>query len=95
MKSIEECLDAIIDDSYALSITLNEFVDADVQESVLRGLYNSYKLGDFKSVEIFGKSLAQAIDDAIIDRARTAKEASRTPYDNDMRGDKADYARAV
>lgn len=89
MKTLADCMDDITDDQYAISETLIEFVDADVTESVLRGIYNSYKLKDYKSVELFAKSLAQSIDDALRNRASEAKDNQV----NDKRADLYDHLR--
>lgn len=90
MKTLNDCLDDITDDSYAISQTLIEFVDEDLTESVLRGIYNSYKLKDYKSVEIFAKSLAVAIDEALNARAQNAKD--NLPA-SDYRADLYDHKR--
>lgn len=95
MKNLQDCLDDITDDNYAISVTLLEFVDEDLAESLLRSIYNSYKLKDGKSLEIFAKSLAIAIDDALIARAKKAQRTAPDLTFNEHMADRADALREM
>jgi hypothetical protein len=90
MKTLDDCLDDLLDDEYVVTETLLEFVDADVAESLLRAIYNAYKLGDGQSVGIFAKSLASELDEKLKDRASKLKTPTTI-----TREDYADYARTV
>lgn len=66
MKTLEECLDDLQDDEFAYTSTLIEFVDEEQAESTLRAMCTAE--GD-RDILLFAKSLKQAINDAMLERA--------------------------
>ena len=86
MKTLQDCMDDMLDDTYTVTETVLEFVDADVLEGLLRAMYNSYMLKDTQSIGIFGASLAKEIDEKLRDRAQKVKDnCAPIQYDrNDM-----------
>ena len=82
MKTLDDCLEIIKEEPYAHHVTLNEFVDADVANGILRGICNAYELGNEKSLLVFAKSLALEIERQIIIRAEEMSENSVNPLED-------------
>jgi hypothetical protein len=79
MRSVEDCLDDLQDDAYPYSETLIEFVDEEQAESTLRAMCIAE--GD-RDILLFAKSLRQAINDAMRERAEAESKKSFNPlYD--------------
>lgn len=82
MKPFEECLDIIEEQPHAHHVTLNEYVDADVANGIIRGICSSYALGDEKSMIIFAKSLAIQVTTQMIVRAEEMSKKSINPLED-------------
>lgn len=79
MKTLEECLDDLQDDDFAYTSTLIEFVDEEQAERTLRAMCTAE--GD-RDILLFAKSLKQAINDAMRERAEAESKKSFNPlYD--------------
>lgn len=79
MRTVEECLDDLQDDSYAYTTTRNEFVDADLDESTTRAACNALISGDTASFNLFARSHFQAVIDAMQERAVAMQARSKNP----------------
>lgn len=93
MKTIDECLDDLMDDDSVINETDLEFCDAEATEGVKRAMVNSLLLKDDHSLLIFAKSYANMLNEALRNRASDMKEKSITPWSFDNRGDYADFKR--
>lgn len=81
MRTVEDCLDDLQDDSYAYTTTLIEHVDADVAEGLIKAICQAVQSGNAASLPFFAKSLGQYVNEAMFNRAAEASLKSRTPLD--------------
>ena len=93
MRTHEDCLDIVHDsEPYSYTNTLLEFVDADQGNGTLKALCDAVRYNKTdRDVLVFAKSLAQAVNDALDERARKKLEQDlRNPlnsyFDESMGG---------
>lgn len=78
MRTVEDCLENLQDEDYAYTNALIHDVDQEQAEGTLKALCRAE--GD-RDILLWAKSLRQAINDAMFERASDASEMSRTPLD--------------
>ena len=94
MKTLDECLDEMMDDDQLLVLdTITDFCDVYAIESVMRAMINSSELNDDKSLTIFAKSLVTMVSDKLKERAIDKRDAIPPLSAYDIREGFADWKR--
>lgn len=79
MRTVEECLDDLQEDSYAYTTTLIEFMDEDLVEGLLKAICQAVEINNAASLPFFAQSLGQAVNDAMSERAVAMQTKTKNP----------------